>query len=272
MILKLLSYNIRFGGIGREARIADVIRRVSPDLVVFQEATEPRVIQGLADAVEYPLWAAKPAHSIAFLSRVAIAHHEWHYSPGSKHSFLEIALAGSPTRIFGLHLSAMFSKWSEQRRAREIRQLLQGIQKYQEGFHVLVGDFNTLAPGEVLNIHQMPTWIRVMIWVSGRDIQRETIQVMLKANYLDGFRTLYPDDKGYTFPTADPHLRLDYIFVPAQYAKHLLRCEVIREPPSVALASDHFPLSAELELPTIEQPAISDFEALDTAFFHRTNL
>ena len=42
--MKLLSYNIRFGGRGREPLLAAVVRAVAPDLVVFQEATDPRVV------------------------------------------------------------------------------------------------------------------------------------------------------------------------------------------------------------------------------------
>ncbi len=248
MILKLLSYNIRFGGTGRESRLANVIRTLSPDLVVFQEATDTLVVEGLAKATEFPYWAAQRAHSIAYLSRVEIAYHEWHYPAGARHSFLEIVLAGSETRIFGLHLSAMFSKWSERRRGREIRALLKGIERHQHGFHVLVGDFNTLAPGEVLDVRRMPAWIRALVWISGRDIQRETIQVMLDAGYRDGFRLLHPDVKGYTFPTWDPHLRLDYIFIPAPFADRLKTCEVITQPVTVASASDHFPLLAQLEI------------------------
>lgn len=243
-----MSYNIRFGGRRREARLAEVIRRVAPDLVVFQEATHPGVIEGLAKATEMPQWAAKPAHSIGYISRVEISHHEWHYPEGARHSFLEIVLAGSESRIFGLHLSARFSKWSERRRAREIRALLKGIEKHQEGFHALVGDFNTLAPGELLDVRRMPAWIRALIWVSGRDIQRETIKIMLEARYVDGYRSLYPEDKGYTFPTWDPHLRLDYVFLPAPFANRLTACQVIKEPAEVAQASDHFPLLAHLNL------------------------
>ena len=48
MIVKLLSYNIRFGGRGREQEIAGVIRSADPDIVVFQEATDTRVIDQLA--------------------------------------------------------------------------------------------------------------------------------------------------------------------------------------------------------------------------------
>lgn len=248
MILKLLSYNIRFGGLKREAQLTEVIRAVAPDLVVFQEATAPAVIEQLAEATGMKFWAARTAHSIGYISRIEIAHHEWHHPIGAKHSFLEIVPAGSEFRIFGLHLSAIFSKWSERRRAREIRALLSSIERHQKGFHLLVGDFNALAPGEILDTRRMPAWIRALIWISGREIQRETIQVMLDAEYADGYRFLYPADKGYTFPIWDPHLRLDYVFVPLRYTDHLKDCQVIANLPSVKSASDHFPLLAYINV------------------------
>jgi exodeoxyribonuclease-3 len=161
---------------------------------------------------------------------------------------MEIVLAGSESRIFGLHLSARFSRWSERRRAREIQALLKGIERHQQGFHVLVGDFNTLAPGELLDVRRMPAWIRALIWISGRDIQRETIQIMLDANYVDGYRFLYPEDKGYTFPTWDPHLRLDYVFLPVAFSARLTACKVIKEHAATLQASDHFPLLAHLDI------------------------
>ena len=249
MTLRLLSYNIRFGGLGREQALAQMIIAAAPDLVVFQEATRPEVIERLAEATEFPYWAARRNHSIGFLSRHEVEYHEWHYPAGARHSFLEIIPAGGEARVFGLHLSARFSKWDERRRTREIRSLLDGIKRHQQGFHVLVGDFNTLAPGEALNIDRMPAWIRGLIWISGRKLQRETIQMMLDAGYNDGYRMLHPDVKGYTFPTWDPHVRLDYVFVPKVFAKRLLSCEVICDPQErVRAASDHCPLIAELAM------------------------
>lgn len=249
MTLRLLSYNIRFGGLGREQALAQMIIAAAPDLVVFQEATHPEVIERIAEATEFPYWAARRNHSIGFLSRHEVEYHEWHYPAGARHSFLEIIPAGGEARVFGLHLSARFSKWDERRRTREIRSLLDGITRHQEGFHVLVGDFNTLAPGETLNITRMPAWIRALIWISGRKLQRETIQMMLDAGYNDGYRMLHPDVKGYTFPTWDPHVRLDYVFVPKAFASRLLTCEVICEPKErVQAASDHCPLIAELAM------------------------
>ncbi|HKP81463.1 MAG TPA: endonuclease/exonuclease/phosphatase family protein [Pyrinomonadaceae bacterium] len=248
MTLRLLSYNIRFGGHGREQALAETIVAASPDLVVFQEATDPVVIERIAEATKFPIWAARRNHSIGFLSRQKVDYYEWHYPEAARHSFLEIVPAGGKVRVFGLHLSARFSKWDERRRAREIRSLLDGIKRHQDGFHVLVGDFNTLAPGEVLELNRLPAWIRALIWISGRKLQRESIQLMLDAGYADGFRTLQPDVKGYTFPTWDPHVRLDYVFVPKTFANLLVKCEVITEPEErIRAASDHCPLIAELE-------------------------
>ncbi len=249
MILRLLSYNIRFGGVGREQALAETIKAANPDLVVFQEATHPDVIERLASAAGFPFWAARRNHSIGFLSRQEVAYHEWHYPAGARHSFLEIVPAGTEARVFGLHLSARFSRWDERRRAREIRSLLEGIKRHQEGFHVLVGDFNTLAPGEILEVGRMPAWIRALIWISGRKLQRETIQFVLDAGYLDGYRTVHPEVKGYTFPTWDPHVRLDYVFVPKMFKERLVDCEVITEPGDrIRAASDHCPLIAQLKL------------------------
>ena len=141
----------------------------------------------------------------------------------------------------------MKSKWSERRRALEIRLLLDGILKYQDGFHIVAGDFNAMAPGERLHVAQMPRWIRAMVWVSGRDIARDTIQVMLSANYADVWRKSHPTGDGYTFPTWGAHVRLDYIFTPEQYVSRLTECAVVTDAPDAAAASDHYPLFAIVE-------------------------
>jgi endonuclease/exonuclease/phosphatase family metal-dependent hydrolase len=245
--IKVLSYNIRYGGGGREDRLAGVIREAAPDLVIFQEATQPRVVERLAGETGMSVWGARPGHSLGFMSRLEIAHDEWHRPPGARHPFLEIVPAGTEFRIFGLHLSAIHSKWTERRRVRELRALITAIERHQEGFHVLVGDFNALAPGELLDAQRMPARLRALIWLSGGDIRRDTIQIMLDGGYVDGYRLLHPEDKGFTFPTWDPHVRLDFIFLPAPFAGRLSACRVITGTDGVAQASDHFPLLAHLE-------------------------
>jgi exodeoxyribonuclease-3 len=248
MTLKLLSYNIRFGGAGREDQLAQVIRESDPDLVILQEATKPHVVERLAQATGMNFWAARPGHSLGFMSRVEVTHHEWHSIRGSRRTFLEILLAGTEVRVFGLHLSAIHSNWTERRRVRELRALLARIKQHQNGLHVLLGDFNTLAPGELLDTRLLPLRLRPFVWLSGGYIRWETVQIMLDAGYLDGYRILHPDDKGFTFPTWNPHVRLDYMFLPARFADRLKGCQVRDEDLAAASASDHFPLLAELDI------------------------
>ncbi|HTF37889.1 MAG TPA: hypothetical protein VK651_06250, partial [Blastocatellia bacterium] len=147
-----------------------------------------------------------------------------------------------------LHLSALHSNWTERRRVRELRALLAGIKQHQNGLHVLLGDFNTLAPGELLDTRLLPLRLRPFVWLSGGYIRWETVQIMLDAGYLDGYRILHPDDKGFTFPTWNPHVRLDYMFLPARFADRLKGCQVRDEDLAAASASDHFPLLAELDI------------------------
>ena len=70
---------------------------------------------------------------------------------------------------------------------------------------------------------------------------------MLEAGYVDAFRMIEPDGRGYTFPTWDPHLRLDYAFMPARDVARLRRCRVLKSA-AADTASDHLPLEMTLEL------------------------
>ncbi|MEP7067579.1 MAG: endonuclease/exonuclease/phosphatase family protein [Gemmatimonadota bacterium] len=253
--MRLLTYNIREGGVGRAAQIAEVIKAASPDVVALQEARDPVVVEQIARLAGFDYWGSRRSHSTGFLSKVRVLKHEWRQPPRTRHALLEVSLADGFPRLFVLHLRAWFSKWSERQRARELRGLLDGIQEQlvreQEAFsfHVLAGDFNALAPGEKFDSSPMPRWIRGMIWLSGRDIARSTIAMMQSEGYVDAWRTLYSDhenDPGYTFPVWHPHVRLDYVFTPARYASRFTSCEVRRAPEVVRAASDHFPLLVDL--------------------------
>jgi exodeoxyribonuclease-3 len=243
--LRVLTYNVRYGGAGREAPLTAVIRACEPDVVVLQEATRPEVIDHVARACGMQAWAARRGHSLGFMSRIAVTEYAWHQPRGSRHAFLEIALADCGCRLFGVHLSAVHAAWTERRRVRELRALLAAIKEHQHGFHALLGDFNTLAPGEVLDIRHLPFRLRPFVWLSGGTIRWRTIQEVLDAGYVDGFRALNPNAAGLTFPTWNPHVRLDYVFLPAGQAGRLTSCEVVTRD-QVHQASDHFPLLAEM--------------------------
>jgi len=243
--LRLLTYNIKHGGRGREQLLATVIAACAPDVVVLQEARAPEVVERIAQACAMTAWASRRGHSLAFMSRIPVRSHAWHQPRRSRHAFIEVALESGGARVFGVHLSAVHSAWTERRRVRELRALLAAIKEHQSGPHALAGDFNTLAPGELLEIRHLPFRLRPLVWLSGGTIRWRTIQEVLDAGYVDAYRSLHADP-GLTFPTRGPHVRLDYVFVPIGYASRLKSCDVIRQEP-VAAASDHHPLLAEID-------------------------
>jgi exodeoxyribonuclease-3 len=245
--LRLLSYNIRHGGSGRVAPIAAIIRRRQPDVVILQEATRPEVVEEIARATGMAQWGARPGYSLGFMSRDTVAHAEWYRPRISRHAFIEIVpRATEPWRIFGVHLSAVHAAWTERRRVMELRALLRGIAQHQHGPHALVGDFNTLAPGELLDITKLPARLRAIVWLSGGRVRWRTIQTVLDAGYADAFRHLHPDLVGNTFPTWDPHVRLDYLFVPMRWLSSIAACEVVMVQ-ETGEGSDHFPLAADIQ-------------------------
>jgi endonuclease/exonuclease/phosphatase family metal-dependent hydrolase len=245
--IRLLSYNIQRGGAGREDALLSVIRPCDPDIVVFQEATRPAVIERLAKQSGMVVCAALPRLSLGFMSRIPIAHYEWHRPRVSRHAFLEIVPEKMEFRVFGVHLSAVFAAWTERRRVFELRAMLNAIKRHQSGFHALIGDFNTVTPGELLDFGSLPQKVRATVWLSGGTIRWRTTQVIKDAAYADAFRALHPADPGLTLPASMPQVRLDYLFVPGSALNRVKSCEVIRSD-AAATASDHLPLLSVIEV------------------------
>jgi endonuclease/exonuclease/phosphatase family metal-dependent hydrolase len=245
--LRLVSWNIRYGGVGREEALAAAIRACDPDVVVLQEATRPEVVRHLASLTGLGIFGSRRGRSLAFLSRLPIGAPVWRRPFWCRHAFLDLTLADAPVRIIGVHLSAVHAAWTERRRSLELQSLLRAVRTSGDAFHVLAGDFNTLAPGEILDPQRLPPRLRPFIWLSGGSIRWRTIAAVLDAGYVDGWRARHPGEPSVpTFPTWDPHLRLDYIFVPAHEAHRIVRCDVVTD--GAASASDHFPLVAEVDV------------------------
>lgn len=242
-MLRVMSYNIRFGGAGREQRLADVINRANVDLVVLQEATDPQIVQRLSVLTKMPHYASQKGQSVAFLSRSLVREHAWHYHPNLERAILAIDLDG--VHIFGVHLRATHSNYTERGRMREVRAALDFVRKFEDEFHFLIGDFNTLAPGELLNMEKLPNRYKVLAFLLGGRIVFRAIKIMLDAGYVDCYRR-FRSDAGFTFPARDPHVRLDYAFTPTKYADRIESCDVMTDIPEPSKATDHLPLIIEV--------------------------
>ena len=247
MTFRLLTYNILHGGGGRIDQIAQVINACAPDLVVLQEASDPGNVERLAAATGMADYRAYAKQSLGFLSRTPVAFSQWIRPRISRHAFVEVVPAGERIRVFGVHLSAVHAAWTEQRRIYELRALLRSVDQHKDRFPVLCGDFNTVAPGDPFEVSRLPMRYRPLMWLSGGSVRWRTIQTVLDAGYADSFKALHPEDPGLTLPAADPHIRLDYVFVQKNQLSRVLSCDVVRDP-AAAGASDHLPVVADLQL------------------------
>jgi endonuclease/exonuclease/phosphatase family metal-dependent hydrolase len=272
-----MSYNIFLGGIGRMDAITGIVREVKPDLLGIQEADDEAAVAKLADAtgMDYVYGRANSIHHVAFLSRFPIMRSHNHPHPGIlRKTMLEAhVLLPNDTELtlFVVHLNATATIGGERRRVREMEAIIQSIGARSEQPHLMFGDCNAIAPGDMLVFKRLTAhytnrvtkaemgtrrrerqvtfgaWLdrstRNGLITSETFLPRHLVRHVLEAGYIDCFRYLHPDVPGYTFPAPDPAVRIDYMFAPPSMRERLLCCEVIDLPAS-AIASDHRPVVA----------------------------
>jgi len=74
-------------------------------------------------------------------------------------------------------------------------------------------------------------------------VDDRVLTALERAQYVDRYRQVHPDEHGYTTPAAGG-LRLDYVFATPDLAARAVACEVLRTPDTAA-AFDHSPPVAE---------------------------
>ncbi len=160
--LRVVTYNILLGGHGRGDRIAAVLERTGADVVALQEASDVGLVRELARRLDMRMVVAKPNDAsklnLAVLSRLPLTRWRAHRHPGRMlraHLECEVAVQapGLPRlRIHCVHLAARFGEKNkgEARRIRELDAILGDIERSGDVPHLVLGDFNTLAPGETV--------------------------------------------------------------------------------------------------------------------------
>lgn len=301
---RVLSYNILVGGAPRINQITTMIRAADPDVVGLIEATNPRVVEALAQrlGMQYRM-SAYPQHGhdwqVALLSRLPIIRTQVHERPDvlSK-PLLEVCVEeadGRQLTIFVTHLVAAFSygRGGDSTRRDEVREILRILASTRGTPHLLIGDFNALAPGDRLKGSMLVRYLVAMDQRHKQDTQgsyfghphlnfvippafhifnpllrlipkskllstlldeatslyapRGSINLLLKAGYVDCFRHMNPRAWGFTCPADAPAGRIDFIFASPELAKRLSASKVVSEGDGVrgGEASDHLPVFAE---------------------------
>jgi exodeoxyribonuclease III len=226
--MKVLSWNIWNGGLGRVDAIEHLLREQDADVVALQEATDRAAVETLGArlGMEVVYGEANSEFSLAWLSRVPIARAENHRLPQLEKTLLEIELDGR--RLFTTHLSAGRTRADEPPRVAEVEAILSRV---GDG-DVLVGDFNAAHPDD--EVEAPPPEEKA----PADYVSRRPVELVLEAGFTDCFRALNSSERGWTYLAWHPWARLDYVFA-RQSAR---ACTVVE-----TQASDHFAVVAELD-------------------------
>lgn len=253
MSLRLMTYNILDGGIGRETQLLKVIQKVQPDVLVLQEVFSKDLLGFLAASLgmKYFLGEGNHRRKVAFLSRLPVRSFSSHRSfPPIWRNFIDAKIEWAPNqylRIIGIHPMAILGVAFELWRLWEARYILAYIENLQNDHVLIAGDFNAIAPGEQTQTEFMPNWLKWMIYLQGNRVYHFSIEKYLSVGFTDCFRACNPNDEGFTLPPDRPNARLDYVFVNEKMKPYLKSAMVVREPEEVRLASDHLPVVVDFE-------------------------
>jgi endonuclease/exonuclease/phosphatase family metal-dependent hydrolase len=193
---RIVSYNILAGGYSvrensarRTEQLVKIIRSAQPDVVGLVEAVNPHVkakvsvIEEMAQILDMQLITSgelesRRDYAVALLTRLPVIHTKIHKRPGVlARPLLEVCVqeeSGEHLTVFVTHLSAAFNRGRAggHIRLREVAEILRILEPFRvEGKpHLLMGDFNSLAPGEPFKASYL------LRYVLGLDINRKPQQ------------------------------------------------------------------------------------------------
>lgn len=262
--MRIMSYNILEGGLGRIDPIAEVIRQADPDVVIVPETWVAAEFEKLADRLRMECFQAEaprnPHGHIGLLTRLKLLE-AVNYGPlddrltrAAFHAVVENR--GQPFGVIGVHLHPKETVADEQIRLRELDAILAIAGKFKAMPHVIAGDFNAQHPQQIIDLSKAPDFIqqRLMAGESAGALPagmadrlpRAVIARILAAGYVDAHALgRAAQEFQPTFTTAQPVFRIDYIFVSPDLSGRVNSCQTLTYP-MTRFASDHLPVLAEI--------------------------
>lgn len=270
--VRIISYNILDGGVGRADPIAEVLLAQRPDVVGLVEADDPAILDRIAWRLGFDCIAAegRKGRTAALLTRGRILESINHtarveatlaaarraagsasgFPSRPPRSFLEatIELEGTSMSCALVHATAKASERRERRREEEIATVLEVFADRRAAgtAHILFGDFNATSPIQQIERDRLPDAGRKFFDKYG-DLPRRAVQEILTAGYIDTFAACDPEAArcAATFTTLQPGQRVDYIFA-FGFAREQIKSAWIETDRLATYASDHYPIGAEV--------------------------
>jgi endonuclease/exonuclease/phosphatase family metal-dependent hydrolase len=170
---RILSYNVLAGGKRRVDQLTNIISSAQPDIVGLVEAYNPQTVEEIAQrlGMDYRMSESYTQYykdQIAILSRLPIIETYSHYLSNRHISTLLEACVeeedGHKLTIFITHLTAAFhrSRGGDALRRREVQAILRIMASKKGTPHLLMGDFNAIAPGDRLKASALLRYLIIM--------------------------------------------------------------------------------------------------------------
>ncbi|UCC62076.1 MAG: ribonuclease HII [Anaerolineae bacterium] len=270
--VKVLTYNVHHWRDCDDClnlgRVVDVIAATGADVVGLNEVFHPLAADGRAHAL---LSSMAARLGMAFAFGPTAAYSDWghvagpygnallsRYPPGNVRTvFLpqteghyrravlraELAVGRETWAVYVTHLNHL----SEAVRDAEVAALLEIVARFDDRLHLLMGDFNALAPADFVD--RPGELQRLEADVCGGEgaqdlLPLQAVPRLLDAGYADAWAAAADGRDGATWPAPSPQVRVDYLFVPPALQPRLSACRVPGSP-LVCAASDHRPVLAE---------------------------
>ncbi len=262
--MKLLTYNIHhWEGTDKRvdvARTVGVIRDSGAQIVALNEVFHPAyraphtqpLLEATAHGLDmayvfgetlsfYPEAGFPAPYGNALLTCYPILSAEAHLMvdlPGrEQRGFLRAVLdtaEATPLTVYVTHLDHRH----EDARLAQVKSMLQLIARFGDHPHVILGDFNALAPSD---FDEHPDRL-AEIDEPGREVISggQVLPHVLQAGYVDAY-AVAGRGPAETWPTEKPRARIDYALLPPSLATQLRYCQRW-EKASARVASDHFPV------------------------------
>jgi exodeoxyribonuclease-3 len=252
--LKVMTFNVLFGGEARFGEILALLARVRPDVLVLQEClwweTGDRLHQ-VASALEIPadpthihLGTARPRGSgrryhVVIASRRPLRNIQIHNDPRQiGHCLVQCQLdSGGPVTLFGTHYDAH----NEDTRLVEARYLCDLLDEvtFREGLYLLAGDLNSLSRKDPYP-EDLPEKLRAAGTDKyGHPPRFSVIDTLEAFGWIDALYHRQPPSQWVTARRDRGGVvidyRTDYILASPLMAERLVSAEVV----DVGTASDH---------------------------------
>lgn len=257
--MKIATYNVN-GVNGRLPVLLRWLQEARPDIVCLQELKAPEEkfpLKAINDAGYNAIWhGQKSWNGVAILSRGMNISEQRRVLPGDEedtHSRYIEALINDEILIGCLYLpngnpapGPKFDyklKWFERLTLHAAELLATGVPV------ILTGDYNVM-PTE-LDVYKPERWVKDALF---RPETREAFHNLVAQGWTDAIRTLYPDEKIYTFwdyfrnaYERDAGLRIDHFLLSPALSDRLKAAGVDHHVRGWEKSSDHAPVWIELK-------------------------